>query len=558
MKNYTIEMRKHICAMLAAVIVMGMTGPAVYADAPGVPPQVAGEVTDGADQSVPPETSEEAADPDAALTPPATEEEMVGTEWEETLLQTGEMSEDDAVDQAQAETEEEAETEEISDISEDPLYAKMNAPMAIASIPASFGEVTPRALKSGEALRKGIDVSAWQETINWPAVKAAGIEFAIIRLAYRGVEKGGLALDNYFASNLKNAKAAGLKVGAYIFSQAVTPEEAREEARYLVNAVKGYSIDLPLVFDYEEVTSSDRRLKMDNLSRQYKVDICKAFCAEVESLGYRSMVYSNPYTINNHLDRNQIQRLWLAHFSYKSDYTGAYEYWQFGLGAVSGISGQVDLDYWFEPNGLVTPPLEQQQQTTETPEPTATPKVDTPPLSSSPFSDVQTTSWYAKSVLWAYDKHIVSGVGNGSFAPNNTATRGQMAAMLYRLADSPSVSGSAPFTDLKEDYYKDAVNWASSKEIVNGTGANTFNPNGSITREDLVTMLYRMADSPAASGDLSGFTDQSSVHSYAQDAMIWAVGNGLIKGYSDKTILPRASASRAEVCEMLMRFDDLT
>ena len=129
--------------------------------------------------------------------------------------------------------------------------------------------------------------------------------------------------------------------------------------------------------------------------------------------------------------------------------------------------------------------------------------------------------------------------------------------MIHRLQGEPKAAEDAGFTDLRQDYYKDAVNWAFSSGVVNGTGPSTFTPDGKITREDLVTMLYRMKGSPSAEGSLSSFTDAGSIHSYAQHSMAWAVQAGLIKGYTDGSVRPGASATRAEVCAILRRYSEL-
>ena len=214
----------------------------------------------------------------------------------------------------------------------------------------TYSGVSTRALKSGETLRKGIDVSDWQGSIDWSAVAKSGVEFAMIRVAVRGYgEKGTLMTDDHFRKNLAEARANGIRVGAYIFSQAITQQEAREEASYLMNLVKGYQIDLPLVFDYE-YAGDPGRLKSANLSKTAATGICNAFCAAVEQQGYQSMVYAGYYFLQNQLNASKLGRVWLANYTNQTDYPGAYEYWQFSSnGRVPGIATNVDLDFWFEP-----------------------------------------------------------------------------------------------------------------------------------------------------------------------------------------------------------------
>ncbi len=391
---------------------------------------------------------------------------------------------------------------------------------AFSSRAVTFDSFTPRAL-SKEILHKGIDVSAWQGSIDWNKVAADGVEFVIIRAAYRTTSSGTLAADAMFKTYIKGAKAAGLKVGAYIFSQAITTAEATAEADYLMELVKDYEIDLPLVLDFEHYTGG--RLLNANLSKQAATDICNAFCDRVEQYGYESMVYANIDMLTNYLYPTQIGRLWLAHWTSKSGYSARdYEYWQCsGSGTVSGISDSVDLDFWFEPVL---------------------------------FCDINESDWYYEDVTAAYNAGIVTGVSATAFSPNTTATRGQVVTMLYRMAGEPSWSAAASFTDLTQSYYRDAVYWAAENGIVNGFSETTFGPGESITREQLLTILYRMAGSPATEGGLEGYTDAGDVQSWAADAMAWAVETGVVTGYEDGTLRPQRTATRAEVCTLIMRY----
>ena len=225
----------------------------------------------------------------------------------------------------------------------DPMAARME--LQLDGGTKTFSDFTPRALNN-EILRRGIDVSAWQGSIDWEKVAADGIEFAFIRAAYRTTGLGTLYKDSCFEANMKGARAAGVKIGVYIFSQAITVEEAVEEADYLMNLVKNYKIDLPLVFDFEYMPNG--RLTGD-LGKRLSTDICLAFCARVEAAGYESMVYANPSTLNGYLYPEEFGRVWLAHYTAKTSYTGRYEYWQFtASGVVNGIEGDVDLNICFK------------------------------------------------------------------------------------------------------------------------------------------------------------------------------------------------------------------
>lgn len=433
----------------------------------------------------------------------------------------------------------------VVDLEDDPMTERAMQQRMDGAYGSTWSAFTTRSLDN-ETLRKGIDVSAWQDTINWTKVKAAGVEFVFIRGAYRGASTGKINTDGRFVDYIRGAKAAGLKVGVYIFSQAVTVKEAEEEADYLVKLVSGYEIDLPLVFDLEHYSGG--RFSNAKLSRRAVTDMCLAFCARVESQGYDSMVYSNPSMLNNEMYASELGRLWLANYTTKTGYTGhKYEYWQCSdHGSVNGISGNVDLDFWFEPNALQS-----------TPAPTPTP-VPTPDPDAGPFADVKKSDWFYDAVMEAYETGVVRGMTSTTFVPGATTTRGQLVTMLHRMAKEPAWTTEAGFTDLTQEYYRNAVCWAAEQGIVKGYSETTFGPERPVTREELVTVLYRMAGEPETSGDISSYADAEEVHSWAADAMAWAVENGLVTGYEDDTLRPRLEANRAVVCTILMRFGALT
>lgn len=193
-------------------------------------------------------------------------------------------------------------------------------------------------------IEKGIDVSYYNGTINWEKVKndEKG-KFAIIRVAYRGYSNGALKTDVKAEENLRNANAVGVPIGAYIFSQAVTIDEAVEEADYIVDRVAGYQIDLPIVLDYEYVAVGVGRLYNAKLSKETATDICVAFCDRVKERGYTPMVYANKSMLSSSLyaaDFSQDSAVWLAHYTDSTDYAGEYEFWQYSSsGSVAGVTG---------------------------------------------------------------------------------------------------------------------------------------------------------------------------------------------------------------------------
>lgn len=202
----------------------------------------------------------------------------------------------------------------------------------------------------------GIDVSSYQKTIDWNAAKAGGVDYAIIRVAYRGYGSGSIVADTNYKANIEGALAAGVDVGIYIFSQAISEEEAKEEAQYAISLAKDYDISLPVVMDFEYASTSsgvDGRLYEADLSKEEATAICNAFCKTAEDLGYTGMVYANKSMLNNQVNAGSIADkypIWLACYPSKassgSGYTGDYSYWQYSsTGSVPGISGNVDCNF---------------------------------------------------------------------------------------------------------------------------------------------------------------------------------------------------------------------
>ena len=196
---------------------------------------------------------------------------------------------------------------------------------------------------------RGIDVSEHQGYIDWQEVKNAGVDFAFIRVGYRTYNKGAISKDAWFTENIEGALANDIKVGIYFFSQAIDVDEAIEEAKFVVDNIQGYDVELPIAFDMEEVTRfNDRiaRLKVEEIT-----EITDAFCAIVENYGYESIVYTNPYWATYKLDLSQLthRKIWLAHYTDMTDFPYRYDYWQYSeKGNVSGISTHVDLNIKFE------------------------------------------------------------------------------------------------------------------------------------------------------------------------------------------------------------------
>ena len=193
----------------------------------------------------------------------------------------------------------------------------------------------------------GIDVSVWQENIDWQQVKAAGVEFAMIRVGWRGSEKGVLAEDEYAQVNFTGAAAAGIKVGAYFFSQAISVEEAVEEANYLLDLIKDWNVEMPVVYDWEFISEDSRTGKVD---ARTLTDCTKAFCDTVAAADYQPMVYFNVDHSRNKVYIRELTEypFWLARYDTVLDYPYKVDMWQYTeTGKVPGISGNVDLNLYF-------------------------------------------------------------------------------------------------------------------------------------------------------------------------------------------------------------------
>ena len=203
-------------------------------------------------------------------------------------------------------------------------------------------------LRYGSDSLVGIDVSYHQYEIDWAAVAAAGIDFAIIRVGYRGYSEGVIYQDPYFEANITGALANGIEVGVYFFSQAVTVEEAVEEAQQTVEWLRGYDITYPVVFDWERITYSSSRTA--ETSAVTVTDCALAFFDVIESAGYTGMAYGSPNSVNEdiYIDRLTEYPFWLAHYTsgYEATYYPYhYDIWQYTSdGTVPGIDGRVDLN----------------------------------------------------------------------------------------------------------------------------------------------------------------------------------------------------------------------
>ena len=198
---------------------------------------------------------------------------------------------------------------------------------------------------SGDAV-KGIDVSTWQGNIDWQQVKDSGVEFVIIRVGGRGTDAGTLYEDDMAQTYYEGAKAVGLKVGAYFFSQSITEEEAVEEAEYTLEMIRNWDVDMPIVYDWEYIGSGARTAIM---SARLLTDMVKAFCNTIRDAGYEPMVYFGRSHSTDLLILSELveYKFWLAMYNPIMDYPYKIDMWQYTeTGSVPGIAGNVDVNLW--------------------------------------------------------------------------------------------------------------------------------------------------------------------------------------------------------------------
>ena len=193
----------------------------------------------------------------------------------------------------------------------------------------------------------GIDVSAHQQEIDWQRVAESGVQFAILRVGYRGYTEGAIQEDTYFEQNLEGAIDAGLDVGVYFFSQAIDEQEAREEARFVLDKISGYLLAFPVFFDWEKIEADARSDEMDLATLTAVTD---AFCSAITQAGYSAGLYFNQQLGYEelHLPSLQTYTFWLAEYNDTPSFAYHFDLWQYSAsGTVDGIEGDVDLNLAF-------------------------------------------------------------------------------------------------------------------------------------------------------------------------------------------------------------------
>lgn len=189
----------------------------------------------------------------------------------------------------------------------------------------------------------GIDVSTYQGEIDWEKVKSDGVDFAIIRVGYSGSDSGNISIDSRFKENIENARKAGVKVGVYFFSQAITTDEAVAEAKFVIRHIRRKGVTYPVVYDMEHMDGD----RISQLTDNERTKVTDAFCTIIKNNGYTPMVYGNQRWLLNEIDLSYLTKYdtWLAHYSTSTAYPYTFKMWQYSNeGKVSGIRNHVDLN----------------------------------------------------------------------------------------------------------------------------------------------------------------------------------------------------------------------
>ncbi len=203
----------------------------------------------------------------------------------------------------------------------------------------------------------GVDVSEHQWDVDWNKVAGSGVDFAMVRLGYRGYTEGGLFEDPYYKTNMDGALAAGMKVGVYFFSQAVSVQEAIEEAQYVLERLEGYQVDMPVVFDWEKI-ETEGYARTDGLDSAVITDCAVAFCQTVANAGYDACVYFNRHLGYYELDLSRLTnyKFWLALPGDYPDFYYKSHMWQYSFSSsVPGIEGETDMNLFFVPTATEPP-----------------------------------------------------------------------------------------------------------------------------------------------------------------------------------------------------------
>lgn len=433
----------------------------------------------------------------------------------------------------------------------------------------------------------GMDVSQWQGTIDWSKARNF-IEFAIIRCSHSTT-----TLDSQWERNVAACIQYKIPYGVYIYAKATTPEEAIAEAKLVIQRLNGRKPDLPIYYDVED---NDSNLLLDN-DKLYEV--VAAFCNTIEAAGLKAGVYSFTSAFNEHLVGTGYSKwsCWVAQIndSYTCTYRGGFHAWQYSWkGKIPGITDpttgklcDVDLDVWVGDIGdltnrytmtrtaatctksgkVVYTSLDGKTKLSVTVQSlghdfnsngkcTRCGAVNTSASSVGVFADVSSSAWYFSSVSYVVQRGLFSGTSATTFNPDGSMTRAMLVTVLWRMAGAPRLVAYNPFVDvLPGTYYFDAVTWAYQNGAIGGVSATRFAPSNPVTREQMAVILYKLSgQSQSSTSVLNQYADSGSISNYAKYGMAWAVRRGVISGVSATELNPLGTATRAQVATIIRRY----
>ena len=258
--------------------------------------------------------------------------------------------------------------------------------------PFISGTYTHSDLTDGLSIHHGVDVSEHQGKINWTKAKKDGVEYAIIRVGCRRLESGKFKEDDWFYQNMEGALAAGIKVGVYFYSGAISQKEAVEEADYVLSRIAGYKVELPVFFDIE-YHSGARITKALKNKRGKATNICIAFMDRIKEAGYTPMVYTYRNLMNNYLYPGKLSGygIWIADYNTQCKFAYPYVSWQYtSSGKVNGIPGRADCNFWYDDGTYFGD--------TPAPDPTPTPVPDPDPAPAPAVAKVTGVSLKSRAV----------------------------------------------------------------------------------------------------------------------------------------------------------------
>lgn len=392
------------------------------------------------------------------------------------------------------------------------------------------------------AIAKGVDVSEWNRTIDWDAVKNDGVKFAIIRVGY-GNDYSDQD-DEYWERNVSECERLGIPYGVYIYSYAKDVDMAKSEADHVLRLIDGHDLAYPVYFDME----AGSQLDATGGDPAELGKLASAFCDKIEAAGYAAGVYANKFWFDNYLTDPAFDQWdhWVAEYgASQCHYEGDYSMWQLSSGGrVAGINypeddegGRVDVNLMYR---------------TSYPD------------------DVSADEWYVESGAFDYvtiRDYMGTYSGTNSFGPYDSLERGMVATILWRMAGCPWSGESYPFEDVGDPdaYFYDAVCWAKECGIISGyrnaDGSYTdFGPHDNVTREQLACMFARYAninDGLDTSSDCSAMNEKTgadAVSDYARESMGWAVDTGLIEGVNGNELRPQDNAWRASMAQLVRTY----